>query len=59
MPGKRHKNAILHASGPMMPVGALTDRPALASEGKDGARKKVGEGTRGKIETRAANIKGV
>jgi hypothetical protein len=55
MPGKRDENAILYALAPIMPVGALTDRRALASEGKDGARKKGVEGTGGKRETGAAN----
>jgi hypothetical protein len=59
MPGKRDENAIVHASAPILPVGAVIERRALASEGKDGARKKGVEGTGGKIETRATNIKGV
>jgi hypothetical protein len=40
MPAKRDENAIVYASAHIMPMGAMTDKRASASEGKDGATKK-------------------
>jgi hypothetical protein len=40
MPAKRAENAILYASEHITPMDAMTDRRAIASEGKDGATKK-------------------
>jgi hypothetical protein len=40
MPAKRDENAILYAAKHIRPMGTMIDRPAIASEGKDGATKK-------------------